>query len=97
MSRKGIFSRKGETSVESMKVSLVTEEATVCVCVVCCKEETLGKRECVVYEEGESEREGEGEAHEEEAEDGRERERACTSGGGGVIWEVICVQSMTGY
>ena len=23
-------------------------------CVVCCKEETLGKRECVVYEEGES-------------------------------------------
>ena len=43
-------------------------------CVVCCKEETLGKRECVVYEEGESEREGEGEAHEEEAEDGRERE-----------------------
>ena len=49
-------------------------------CVVCCKEETLGKRECVVYEEGESEREGEGEAHEEEAEDGRERERARTSG-----------------
>ena len=48
-------------------------------CVVCCKEETLGKRECVVYEDGESEREGEGEAHEEEARTGG-RERACTSG-----------------
>ena len=93
MSRKGIFSRKGETSVESMKVSLVTEEASGCVLFAVRKRHWARESVWFMRRESRSERERERLIRRKRRTGGRERGHVHR----GCIWEVICVQSMTSY